>query len=125
MKVARGWENDLQNLAEVHKVEPFDLQTLIARFKETDATMERSKFQRNFLSFIERILGGEDRRRGRGEPERGPVAPLSRGILHARGKGIRRGRNGPRPAAAASRSRGYRTAAPPLRSSTRARATSR
>ena len=44
MKLARGYEHDLQSLEDIHQIEPFDLETLVSRFHETEVVGPRRGF---------------------------------------------------------------------------------
>ncbi len=60
MKAARGFDRDIEALAQVHSVEPFDLKTLVKRFHDTWITGPRRLADLSFLLMIESLFGTED-----------------------------------------------------------------
>ena len=60
MKLARGYEHDLRALEDIHRIEPFDLETLVARLQETDVVGPRRRFALAFLDLVARIFGEEE-----------------------------------------------------------------
>lgn len=59
MKAARGFDRDLEALAQMHAVQPFDLPTLVARYEETWLTGPRRLADLGFLTAIEALFGEE------------------------------------------------------------------
>jgi hypothetical protein len=57
MKVARGFDRDLEALEQMHAVEPFELTTLAQRFRETWVTGPQRHADLAFLSFVEVLFG--------------------------------------------------------------------
>jgi hypothetical protein len=57
MKVTRGFDRDLEALAQVHAVQPFDLTTLVRRFHETWVTGPQRLADLAFLSLVEQLFG--------------------------------------------------------------------
>jgi hypothetical protein len=57
MKVARGYEHDLQALEDVHRLQPFELDILVVRFKNTEAIGPRRRFAVSFLDLVARLYG--------------------------------------------------------------------
>ena len=60
MKLARGYENDLEALEGIHLTKPFELATLVARFDETDVIGPRRRFALALLDLIARLFGEEE-----------------------------------------------------------------
>jgi len=60
MKLARGYEHDLQALEDIHRIEPFDLETLVSRFHETDVVGPRRRFALALLDLVARLFGEEE-----------------------------------------------------------------
>lgn len=56
MKTVRGYQNDIDVIAEIHRNFPLDLQILIERFAETDPTGPPKRFKDNFLAVVERLF---------------------------------------------------------------------
>ena len=59
MKLSRGYEHDLEALEDIHRLQPFDVDTLVARFKDTEAIGPRRRFAVSFLDLIARLFGEE------------------------------------------------------------------
>ena len=60
MKVARGLDHDLASIAEIHERHPFDLDVLIARYRETVPYLigvDPKHFTWAFLGLVSRIFG--------------------------------------------------------------------
>ncbi len=57
MKIARGAANDLEAIREVHEESPFVLETLVARFHETDVMGSRGMFRLAFLEVVALLFG--------------------------------------------------------------------
>ena len=56
MKTVRGYQHDLDMIAEIHQNSPLDLQVLIERFAETDPVGPPQRFKDNFLAVVERLF---------------------------------------------------------------------
>jgi hypothetical protein len=59
MKLSRGYEHDLQALEDIHRLQPFDLGTLVERFRETEVIGPRRRFALTFLDLVARLFGSE------------------------------------------------------------------
>ena len=57
MKVARGDERDLEALRTLHKVEPFNFETLLERYGEMQFGGAERKFNFHFCLFVDRLYG--------------------------------------------------------------------
>ena len=60
MKLVRGYEHDLEVIEEMHRHEPMDLDTLLARYLEMDAAIgDPRRLELNFVAGIERLFGAK------------------------------------------------------------------
>ena len=59
MKASRGFDRDVEALAQIHAIEPFDLRTLVERFNETWVTGPQRLSDLGFLNLIETLFGPE------------------------------------------------------------------
>lgn len=62
MKATRGFDRDLEAIAQMHAVQPFDLPTLVARFEETWLPGPQRLADLGFLSAIEALFGEDGAR---------------------------------------------------------------
>lgn len=60
MKLARGYEHDLQALEDIHRLQPFEVETLVARYHQTEVTGPRRRFALALLDLIARLFGGAE-----------------------------------------------------------------
>ena len=57
MKAARGFDRDIEAVAQMHALVPFDLPTLVERFQETWVTGPQRLADLGFLSLLEALFG--------------------------------------------------------------------
>ena len=60
MKLARGYEHDLQALEDIHRLQPFDVETLLARYQATEVVGPRRRFALALLDLIARLFGDDE-----------------------------------------------------------------
>src|SRR3989442_5861474 len=60
MKLARGYEHDLQALEDIHRLQPFDVETLVARYEATEVVGPRRRFALALLDLIARLFGDDE-----------------------------------------------------------------
>ena len=60
MKLARGYEHDLQALEDIHRLKPFELNILVERYRETEVIGPRRRFALAFLDLVSRLFGDEE-----------------------------------------------------------------
>src|SRR5713226_8523285 len=60
MKLARGYEHDLQALEDIHRLQPFEVETLVARYHETEVAGPRRRFALALLDLIARLFGDDE-----------------------------------------------------------------
>ncbi|MEP6654063.1 MAG: DUF6036 family nucleotidyltransferase [Myxococcales bacterium] len=72
MKTVRGYAHDVEVLQEMHSVRPFDLDTLVSRFKSEmgQAVTDHRLFRTNFVVLVERTFGTATAARVRDDIER-------------------------------------------------------
>ena len=63
MKLARGYEHDLQALEDIHRRQLFELATLVARYHETEVVGPRRRFALALLDLIARLFGDDEARK--------------------------------------------------------------
>jgi hypothetical protein len=57
MKIARGYEHDLQAIEAMHKAAPLVLETLTQRYRETWVTGRREAFKLSLLALVDHLFG--------------------------------------------------------------------
>ena len=60
MKLARGYEHDLQALEDIHRLHPFEVETLVARYEATEVVGPRRRFALALLDLIARLFGDDE-----------------------------------------------------------------
>jgi len=60
MKLARGYEHDLQALEDIHRLRPFEVETLVARYQATEVVGPRRRFALALLDLIARLFGDDE-----------------------------------------------------------------
>ncbi len=59
MKTTRGDQRDFDALKKVHVAAPFDLETLVERYRETWVTGTAREFKIKFVVLVEELFGPE------------------------------------------------------------------
>lgn len=59
LKIVRGESHDFEALEELHAVEPFDLDTLVSRYRETIHIGNQGEFRWSFVAAVERLFGAD------------------------------------------------------------------
>jgi hypothetical protein len=60
MKLARGYEHDLQALEDIHRLHPFEVETLVARYEATEVVGPRRRFALALMDLIARLFGDDE-----------------------------------------------------------------
>ena len=60
MKLARGYEHDLQALEDIHRLHPFEVETLVARYQATEVVGPRRRFALALLDLVARLFGDDE-----------------------------------------------------------------
>jgi hypothetical protein len=81
MKTIRGYEHDLELIAELHAKHPFDLQTLKMRMRDemSHVVTDPRRLRLNFILVVDRLFGAESAKLVRDELERGAKRGKDRG----------------------------------------------